>query len=424
MKNIFLLSVAISTALLSAANAETPDAVSKRLNALEQEISAVKRENAALRQLTKLKEENAELKASGVAPSRPAVASAARKSDPFAAYAADLPLAYKAAPIGRPRQFKIWGEGGAIWSGGDTNTSAYTLGSGTLLFGGLGGPAGVFDLNPKVGWEGAGGFDYRFTNSDWHVSGQFRYGESGKANGAASFASAIDPAALGGGGGGLVSVNASDALATSYQERHWIADLAVGKELTGEGPDALQVKGGLRVSEFIGKTETLEVGSAFATLAPGAAIGGIPISSIASSTTTASSVRGSFLGAGPLIGVDGSIPLTKGWMFDYTGDAAILFGTQKTATTTSTNSVITPAILGLLGVGSTSNAFTNERFASVFSADLQVGVSYWVTENLKLGLSYRMDAMINVQNQDASGVTNLTPDRYTHGPRVRLTGQF
>jgi hypothetical protein len=52
-----------------------------------------------------------------------------------------------------------------------------------------------------------------------------------------------------------------------------------------------------------------------------------------------------------------------------------------------------------------------------------VGVSYWFTQNVKLGVSYRLDAFINVQNQDTSAVTNLTPDRYTHGPRVAVTGQ-
>jgi hypothetical protein len=53
-----------------------------------------------------------------------------------------------------------------------------------------------------------------------------------------------------------------------------------------------------------------------------------------------------------------------------------------------------------------------------------VGVSYWFTQNVKLGVSYRLDAFINVQNQDTSSVTNLTPDRYTHGPRVAVTGRF
>jgi len=45
--------------------------------------------------------------------------------------------------------------------------------------------------------------------------------------------------------------------------------------------------------------------------------------------------------------------------------------------------------------------------------DIQVGISYWVTQNLKAGASYRLDALINVQNQRDPAVANLLPDRYT-----------
>jgi hypothetical protein len=32
--------------------------------------------------------------------------------------------------------------------------------------------------------------------------------------------------------------------------------------------------------------------------------------------------------------------------------------------------------------------------------------------------------MMNVQNQSSTTVTNQTPDRYTHGPLVRLSATF
>jgi len=64
------------------------------------------------------------------------------------------------------------------------------------------------------------------------------------------------------------------------------------------------------------------------------------------------------------------------------------------------------------------------QFAGVLSADVQVGVSYWLTQNLKLGASYRLDAIFNVFNETGSANAGFTPDRYTHGPRVTLTGQF
>ncbi len=124
-------------------------------------------------------------------------------TDFFGAYAADLPVAYKAR-VETLGQFRVWGEGGAIWSGGDRIIQDFNLGnftSGELLLGlGLGtpggGPGGSFDLTPKIGWEAATGFDYRFANSPYHVSGQFRYGRGGKTSGSAATSGTVDPAII------------------------------------------------------------------------------------------------------------------------------------------------------------------------------------------------------------------------------------
>ncbi len=395
---------------------------------LEKENAAIRKEIALLRENRELQKQMSALKPANGPVQRTATISAAgaAKSDPFAAYAADLPMAYKAAPVmAQPRQFRIWGEGGAVWSGGDPLLLPYALGGGIGLAG-FGG-AGVLDLSPKLGWEGAGGFDYRFANSTWHVSGQFRYSESGKGSGAAAGNGAIDPA-LFGGGGDVSSVTFGDALTQSYQEKRWLADLAIGKDIAGDGPDALQIKGGLRVSESVGTTTTARNQSFVFTFDPPLNVGGFPPFSTVSATSTGATVdRRSFLGAGPLIGLEGSVPLTGGWTFDYLGNAAILFGTQKVVSNNVISGTIDPpflAVIGGFGGLSSSSVSTTERFATMFSADLQVGVSYWLTQNLKLGVSYRMDALINVQNQDSAAVTTFLADRYTHGPRVRLTGQF
>jgi hypothetical protein len=45
-----------------------------------------------------------------------------------------------------------------------------------------------------------------------------------------------------------------------------------------------------------------------------------------------------------------------------------------------------------------------------------VGFGYWVTPNVKIAGSYRLDALINVQNQRNAAVANLIPDRYPRGP--------
>jgi hypothetical protein len=110
------------------------------------------------------------------------------------------------------------------------------------------------------------------------------------------------------------------------------------------------------------------------------------------------------------------------------GDAAILFGTQQSISTSTEVLSLSPSTFGLLlgGLGSqnTITTTTTPRFASVFSGDVQVGIGYWITDHMKLAASYRLDAMINVQNQANPAVNNLTRNRYWHGPRVTLTGQF
>ena len=120
-----------------------------------------------------------------------------KMADFFGAYAADLPVAYKARPPVEPGRLTLWGQGGAIWTGGDSvardfrlndfSTVGFTDDTGTI--------PGIFDLDPKVGWTAATGFDYKFAASPWHVSGQFRYGESRNSGSAASSGS-LDTATL------------------------------------------------------------------------------------------------------------------------------------------------------------------------------------------------------------------------------------
>ena len=108
------------------------------------------------------------------------------------------------------------------------------------------------------------------------------------------------------------------------------------------------------------------------------------------STSTATDTRNTFLGAGPLVGVEGSIPFYGNWTFDYTGDAAILFGTQQSQTTTTNTATASPAILApLLGGGGGIATATTQRFGDVLSTDVQAGFGYWVTPNVKLAVSYR-----------------------------------
>jgi hypothetical protein len=471
-KTILIGALAFGTLGGGVALAGQTEEIIARLDALEKENAAIRRENAALSENKSLRERNVALKSTlakpqpGVQPvppsavqSQPEARSAPepsrvaaekpasvseRMAGIFDAYAADLPLAYK-APMEAPGQLRIWGEGGAIMTGGDPVNQTYALTDFSSLFsgflGGVGGLVGngtipgTFNLTPKIGWEGATGFDYRFAGSPWHVSGQFRYGEGGKTSGTASSTGSIDPtllALLVGAGGGVMAgvitgAGGSETISTGYKETHWLADIAVGRDVAGNGANALQVKGGLRIAELVATTSTTDKSNQFFNFPPTALFGGAGpvISSIGLNRSVVTNQRNAFLGAGPRVGIEGSVPFAGKWSLDYLGDAAILFGTQKSLNSQTTTASITPAFLnGLFGGGGVVNSSLTERFGTVFNGDIQVGISYWVTENVKVSGSYRLDAFINVQNQDATAVTNLMPDRYTHGPRVAVTGQF
>jgi Legionella pneumophila major outer membrane protein precursor len=188
----------------------------------------------------------------------------------------------------------------------------------------------------------------------------------------------------------------------------------------------MQLKFGLRLSEFTGKTTSSDLRNTNVTFAPPLVIAGFPPVGPASFfAATQTDLRNSFLGAGPRIGVEGSVPLAGAWAFDYLGDAAVLFGNQRLVNTTATSSTFTPAILNVAfgPANSTSITTTNQRFATVFNGDIQLGVSYWMTQNVKLSASYRLDAFFGVLNQTFA-TSAQTTDRYIHGPRVAVTAQF
>jgi len=431
-----------STALSgSAAFAGQNDDLVARLNAADQENAAIRRQNMEL---------------AAAKPATP-VSFTDRMADFFGTYAADLPVAYKARPPEEPGRFTVWVEGGAIWTGGDTVARDFFLNDFTTVgFGnGSSGIPGIFNLDPKVGWVAATGFDYKFAGSPWHVSGQFRYGQSGTTSGSASSAGTLDPSLITllnsnfegcfspiagerfpGDRGSISACGGSQSRSVTYKETHWLTDLAVGYEFAGHGPTYVQVKGGLRIEEFIATRTTSTSQTNFVNFSTPTAIscclgpGLDPTFSALSVMKSATFTdRMNFLGAGPLIGLDGSVRFFGAWSFDYKGDLAVLFGTQSEFETNISRTTSAPALLGITHSdfsGAFSNAFTDEkRFVTMLSGDIQAGVSYWFTPNVKLGVSYRIDTLIAVKNTKSANAESLVlPQRYWHGPLVTLTGQF
>lgn len=454
----FLVTTALSAPALPAMAGQTEDILA-RLDAVEKENAAIRRENAALLENKKLHEQNARLKTSLAreprplapavsAPAAPVAApvvatseekgtfssvrsagskiasvfngdKATKKDDPFGAYAADLPVAYKAAPP-RPGRLTFWGEGGAIWSGGDPVSRDANLIDPTTLIGLLNGTGTPehFNLDPKIGWEAAAGFDYRFANSPWHVSGQFRYGESGKVTGNAATSGQI-PANVVAliGGGFITAIGGSEAVSLDYKETHWLADAAVGYDIATSGRSNLQLKGGMRIAEFTTTQNSTDLENVFVNFTP-------PFPQFAIHASSNIEDRANFLGAGPLVGLQGTVRFMGNWSFDYAGDMAILFGSQHSQIVDTGTISVAPPILNQFLPGGSVTTTTADRFTYVLSGDVQAGIGYWFTPNLKLAASYRLDSMINVQNTRSAVSGTLLPSRYWHGPRLTLLGQF
>ena len=145
------------------------------------------------------------------------------------------------------------------------------------------------------------------------------------------------------------------------------------------------------------------------------------------------SVRRSFFGVGPRVGLEGSVPLTGLLAFDYSGNAALLFGntkfTSESSSALSSSSTLTTVAEGAVLFTETSafseagplNIARRSSSIMVYNFDIQGGFSWWLSPTAKLGLSYRLDAFIDP--------LRAAPDdgrlsRYYHGPKLTLTGKF
>ncbi len=412
------------------------------MDSLKQDIAKLREENAALRERQRLSNENTALKdnltAQGNTPGQGKAQTAATAQKPghvarpqaypvpailqsaprsaLDAYAADMPIKAP-APVDRG-ETRLWIDGGAIWTRGDPVNVFFPGSGGYFGFGfGGGGPADFFGMVPNVGFEAAGGFDHRLAGTPWHVSGEVRYGQ-GKGSDSTSSAFSLSVASA--------SLAESSLTTGTDKESHAIADFAVGRDL-GVGKDAVQFKVGIRLAEIkadlvANQNDTATV-SGIATPIP--TIGGGTTSSFTFSSLYTNTTTSVFRGAGPRIGLEGTVPFGNGWAFDYLADAAALFGTQKSTTSTITTLTVSPIVLVPIGVLSNSTGpITDSRPTTVFNADLQAGIGYWFTPNLKLTASYRVDAFYSaLLTFDAAG-NSVKADRIYHGPHLTLTGDF
>ena len=167
----------------------------------------------------------------------------------------------------------------------------------------------------------------------------------------------------------------------------------------------MQINFGVRVAEVRAKATATTNASAAATrvlqLNPLAFVDTDTSVATASDVT---SVRRSFFGAGPRVGLEGSVPLIGPLGFDYSTNAALLFGTTKI--TSASNSALSNSSTDTAVAGgvvlftetvpptqtSLSNGTKRSSSVAVYNFDIQGGFSWWFSPTLKLGLSYRLDA--------------------------------
>ncbi len=308
------------------------------------------------------------------------------------ARAADASIPLKApAPAPAPAEWRLWVEGGAFLSSGDPNG---------VVFPSFG-PESTFAFKPNIAAQGAAGADYHVAGSAWHLSAQFRYGR------------ATDSASQGFGytfNFGPQTATVSEAATGTEQETHWLADFAVGRDFN-IGADTLQAKAGVRVAEL---TATANVNNNILIT--------VPLGPITSALYTFDiQQKSKFLGIGPRVGFERDTPLGGGWEINWLGDVAVLFGRRTLDQSTTLTAIGFPGPVGpFVATLATSSSGT----IAVPNADAQVGVSYWVNRNVKLSVSYRVDAFYHaIKTIDANGA-EANVSRVVHGPQVGATIRF
>ena len=252
-----------------------------------------------------------------------------------------------------------------------------------------------------TGWEAAGGVDYRF-NSIWHVSGQFRYGTNRAASKAhnpnATFLVPTTSATS-------TPLGVTGSNSASRKEEHWLADFMVGRDMN-IGMGSSQVKFGIRVASIKGTTT-------------GSAAWNVPTTT--ATTTTAVHRRSyaqssTFVGVGPRLAIEGSVPLGGGWSFDYNGGIAALVGDRKLSQhVTLSGANVNPCLAGCPVTG------TSVSNGTVFNLDVQPALAYAIDRTWKASVSYRFDGYWNAMRTYDANSNQVNVDRFYQGAFLRLT---
>jgi hypothetical protein len=246
-------------------------------------------------------------------------------------------------------------------------------------------------INPRGGWEGAGGFDYAWSGG-WHFVFDIRYGKSRTAyagQSGSSFISSIK-----------TFFSSHNAQTMSERESHFVTDFMIGRDLALGGSE---IQFGVRVADltatvFAQQFKKSHFSSYF----------GFASTAEAASAT----FNNRFFGAGPRLAFTGGVPIWGPVSFDYQAGIAALFGQRSLDYTVS----VAPG-----GIFSGSYKDT----IMVPNPDGWIGLSYAFTSNVKLTGGIRADLYINALSTYAiNGGGLVDVDRLYWGPFLRLTGKF
>ncbi len=273
-----------------------------------------------------------------------------------------------------------------------------------------GGAQGVFGPDPSVpnltpafttppsrwGWDAAGGFDYRFAGP-WHILGDFRYGQNRSRASSSNPLRAFLPTTS------AATVIVAGTNTATHKEYNWDADFMVGRDI-GIGTDA-QIDFGVRVAEIHGVTNGLAQWNAVTSSTPVHEVFAYQQSS-------------TFLGAGPRVAVQGSIPLASAWSIDYEAGAAGL------ASMTGLTQTVQGSGLAFFCAAGCPVAVNSTKTTMVFNTDGTLGLSYAITPNAKLSIDYHVDAYFDALPvvSNTGNVTNA--NRIYQGPSLRLTYRY
>jgi hypothetical protein len=256
----------------------------------------------------------------------------------------------------------------------------------------------------------------------WHLSGQFRYGWFRKGT-----ASNSPPAGFNITTPDLIGATTPPDGGNTAQrsEHHWLADFMVGRDLGLGGTLPATVRFGVRVAEIRGTTtgtaawSNIPVSTLYTVTCATAPTAGVCVNDRRSYTQ-----KNQFLGIGPRLQFDGSVPLAPQWSIEYMVGVAGLYGRRKATQTvdiSQTGGMVSPTLLPLPCVtGCPVNASIRD-YAWVFNADAMFGVSYLIAPNYTVMVSYRFDGYwqaLKVFNAIGEPVNR---DRFYHGIMFRLT---